>query len=341
MKEANFKPNKEEFINTYNILKSSRKVAKEYNVDKTTILNYAKKIGYNTSLKKKLSENDIDFILNNYHNYKAIELAEMFNVHQGNIYRIWNLNNLTGKQNRIYEIDENCFNNIDTEEKAYALGFIASDGCVFESDKHKKQGIIKITIHKDDIKILEMINKKVFKSNKPISILEPYCSLEQSSDIIVKNIKNLGLLPRKTYGNTYIELEDSLMRHFIRGYFDGDGSISKKCGKTKMLNDVTVAISGYEENMNKIINYLSTKNIYATFNEDKRKYKDNKKFGSLTLTNKTTKYSFLRYLYDDSTIYLERKKELANNFIKIIEEENNISDKVIITYYNYAVLKLS
>ena len=90
----------EEFIKNYEELKSSRKMGEFYNCDKTSVLNHAKKIGYDTKSNKryKLSEEDKQIILQNYNIKTSVQLAEEFKVSRGMITKIWYDNNLIGKE---------------------------------------------------------------------------------------------------------------------------------------------------------------------------------------------------------------------------------------------------
>ena len=90
----------EEFIKKYEELKSSRKMGEFYNCDKTSVLNHAKKIGYDTKSKKqyKLSEEDKQIIIQNYNIKTSVQLAKEFKVSRGMITKIWYDNNLIGKE---------------------------------------------------------------------------------------------------------------------------------------------------------------------------------------------------------------------------------------------------
>ena len=90
----------EEFIKKYEELKSSRKMGEFYNCDKTSVLNHAKKIGYDIKSNKqyKLSEEDKQIILQNYNIKTSVQLAKEFKVSRGMITKIWYDNNLIGKE---------------------------------------------------------------------------------------------------------------------------------------------------------------------------------------------------------------------------------------------------
>ena len=91
----------EEFIKNYYELQSSRKMGELYNCDKSSVLNHAKKIGFDVNLaarETKLSNEDKEYIKNAYENETSSSLAEKFNVSRGMITKIWYDNNLKGKE---------------------------------------------------------------------------------------------------------------------------------------------------------------------------------------------------------------------------------------------------
>ena len=278
-------------------------------------------------------------MVNNYHNMSASKLGKIMGLSRNDVSNFWYKAGLKGKQNRVYSLDEHCFDAIDNEYKAYVLGFIASDGCIHNPTEEHKQNIVKISIKQIDEEILNIMKTVVFKTDKPISHRHGVSTLEIVSDNICQNIIKLGLGIRKTYGNTYVQLETHLMRHFIRGYFDGDGSISTKCGEDSLTHDIGISISGFYSNLSKIANYLENFNIFTTITIDNRKYNGNEPFGALNFPNKISKYCFLKFIYDESNIFLQRKKNLAQNFFKIIVYGTKPMDKTIIAYYKNAVLK--
>ena len=206
---------------------------------------------------------------------------------------------------RVYTINEEFFNVIDTEEKAYIIGFICADGYV-------GQGTIQFYISVKDINILEKI-KKCLGSNALISFStqkNPYkkgkefcelCRLQLSS---VKLINSLDFIPKnKTYNlNSSIidNIPQQYIRDFLRGYFDGDGNITfgKKYGSSTIYS---VHVAGNKEFLeNTFQKYIpSTNKMYF--------YKNSKQCWTWNVTSKERVINFLSYLYKDSSIYLDRK----------------------------------
>ena len=88
-----------EFIKNYQELKSSRKMGELYHCDKTSVLNHAKKIGFDVKSVQsyKLSQEDKENIIKQYQTKTSNELAKEYNVTRGMITKIWYDANLKGK----------------------------------------------------------------------------------------------------------------------------------------------------------------------------------------------------------------------------------------------------
>lgn len=280
-----------------------------------------------------LTEEDVKYICDNYTILSSRELSEKYNCSISTITNLWKKHDLKNKIKHVYSLDENYFSKIDTDIKAYFLGFIAADGCIHKNES--KQDILKICISKKDEELLIKF-KEELKTNKPLSYRNgKYVTLEISSDKIVKDLGKYNLVPNKTYKDIVSDnLPSKFVLSFIRGYTDGDGCVHKDSWD----------IAGYETNLRKIKEQLSKYNILADITIDKRKYSKNEFgdiFGRVGTTNKTQSYSILKLLYDNNNFSLTRKKEKALDFIREIEKSNNNRDKQIVIYYNYAVLPLS
>ena len=190
-------------------------------------------------------------------------------------------------------------------------------------------------VHKKDREILELF-QKAFKTTKPINERKDYVNFNISSTKVIDDIIKLGITAkRKTYGNIIPQIDPKFFFAFIRGIIDGDGCV---------LND-SVTISGYENNMQQIQQFLLNYNIFTSFIIDKRKYtanESNTMFGQLVTPNKTSAYCLLKEIYKNKDEYfLSRKYLKAQAFINTIENSQNIRDKQIVIYYKYAVQKVS
>ena len=139
-----------------------------------------------------------------------------------------------------YDFNIHFFDKIDTESKAYFLGLLYADGC-----HYKKTRQISIELSATDKDILEKM-KVAFSSNHPLSSwyrITPvsktnnqYFTLRMSNEHFSKKCEELGLVERKSLilkPPTEEQVPTNLIHHFIRGYFDGDGSITLILDKTQ------------------------------------------------------------------------------------------------------------
>lgn len=315
--------NKEQFIQDYDLLKSSRKMADKYKVNRKAILSFAKQIGYqNTNMGVKITEEIKPYLREQYYYKSSTELSKELNISASTIAGFWRREGLKGKKRRVYHYNEHYFQNIDTPEKAYWLGLLAADGCICHTND-ARQDLIVIHLIDSDSEILEKFNKTLY-SNKPLCHYtrkldnRKYVKFEISSDIMSADLAKYNIVPKKT--NKYLfpdNINAEYYKDFIRGYFDGDGCISHNF-QINTLHAVNVSITGFFKNLLRFQQVLAEEGINATLIEDKRNYKSEDKFGALCFTSKIEKAKFLNYIYSDATIFLERKHKLAQKFIELV-----------------------
>lgn len=131
--------------------------------------------------------------------------------------------------NTKYEFDDHCMDNVDTEAKAYLLGWIASDGCI-------SRNRITICIHERDYQILENL-KSIICAVIPIShVRDNMISISFSSMQMCNSVCNyLNISQGKK--SDVIQLpkfeDDMLYWAFVRGVFDGDGNIRSRTNTRK------------------------------------------------------------------------------------------------------------
>lgn len=218
------------------------------------------------------------------------------------------------KSNARYEIDLNFFNNINTEEKAYILGFICADGHI-----EVKNPRICIAIKDSDYTLLEKIKiamhsthpirrhiprKNPYKKSPNKILYQSILSLNGKK--LVEPLLKMGIGGNKTYtldSSIMQYIPEDLVRHFLRGYFDGDGCISWD-KRYKFGDKSVICVAGnldfLEGSFNK---YFPTKcNI--------RLYKKSKQCYNYTIQDKKEVLRFLSYLYSNAKIYLDRKYNL-------------------------------
>lgn len=197
---------------------------------------------------------------------------------------------------RKYTLNQNYFEKIDSQEKAYFLGFMYADGNV-----RSKSNCSRITLQKKDRKILEKF-KALLCHNGFLKDTHDKKSvvLRVHSKKIKEDLIKAGCMPNKTFKLTFPDwLRENLKPHFIRGYFDGDGCVSfKKRRKCKYLQ---VSISGRENFLNRILDFFQIRGRVE-------KSRTHHTQPVLHYSSVSSIY-FLNELYKDATIYLERKKK--------------------------------
>lgn len=130
---------------------------------------------------------------------------------------------------RKYVIDESYFQSIDTEDKAYWLGFIYADGNV--SKNHKMFQLV--LQNRDEGHLMKLLG--YLKSNHPtFRHSKGAKGITLKNRVFVKNLISAGIYPNKSYTIKPIKLRSDLQRHFWRGVIDGDGTLSTKKYKEVM-----------------------------------------------------------------------------------------------------------
>ena len=219
------------------------------------------------------------------------------------------------------------FDCIDTEEKAYWLGFIFADGTISSNplkENKKKVYTFELSLKQDDINHLEKF-KELLKTPRPIIKSENRCRLLVNSKHFWDTLNNYGCIPNKSltlqFPSENIFKEKSLIRHFIRGYFDGDGCISYSNSEHTILN---MQLLGTKSFLQTLLNYLPEEFKDLTLRHNHNN--ENEETYLINTSNKKA-YRFFIYLYENSKIYLDRKySRFARYHSNVINERDNIGE---------------
>lgn len=218
-----------------------------------------------------------------------------------------------GKQTNIKH--EDFFERIDSEEKAYILGLLITDGYVVYPQRNTTHNPHwGITLETKDKYILERIKELVGSNVKIVDRTRNRSDLPNrktpitfesqliiTSSKMVEDLKKYGIVPRKTFTVGLTELDESLMPHLIRGIFDGDGCISGN----------SISFVGNIHVISKLQNYLKStlgirrNKIHERINKEKG-YVSSYTF---SFSSQIDVSKFYHYIYDNATIYLSRKKD--------------------------------
>lgn len=253
-------------------------------------------------------------------------LSKQFHTGQDRIKTILQEHNIhvrTHRESKFqYPFNENYFDLIDTPDKAYFLGFMYADGCIVKNhNKGRGNDLLNITLAETEP--LEKINRYI-KCNKPITSFTNSGYRENAqkyrltfpSDHLVQSLEKWGCTERKTFTITFPEfLSPNLIHHFIRGYFDGDGSVFNtkiKGNDGKEYGGLGITICGTEAFLTGLIKAANLpENILY---KDYRRETD---CWEIKMRSNIRCLDFYHYLYKDARdLYLSRKKEKFENFIK-------------------------
>ena len=261
-----------------------------------------------------IEKEKIELYLNKGLNFK--EIANKLGVNYKTLLRYtkkYKLKSGVGTQGaRKYKFDEEFFSIINTEEKAYWLGFIAADGCVY---KNSNAWRLQINLKGSDIEHLEKLQlaiKSNYKIAKKIVGSSEVCQLKINSKIMCEYLIKQGIIERKSLVVRMPKIEHNLQRHFIRGYFDGDGSIKNFKDKNNR-HRYNFNIVGGAEMLNSINEAMPCQ--LALY-----KVKRSTPIFSLETTDKKKIMKIYNFLYKDATIYLERKKDVFSNLMSRFTE---------------------
>jgi len=262
-----------------------------------------------------LIELDENRVMNLYSKYRSLrKVAKTLDVSVEPIRRILHSNQIEMNSSRLYKIDENYFRTINTEHKAYWPGFLYADGCV--RIRKDTSHSLSFKQHKRDKDIFVKFNK-CLNSNypfRPVKNTNTY-QIEIGSKKLVKSLILKGCIPRKSLTLSFPEksiLPADLQRHFIRGYFDGDGCISI----TRIKKQPRLTMAGTRDvtrNIKEVLIKEGMGNVRVDLHANK---KAKNKLWYVTLSSKKNILPFYEYVYKDATVFMERKYK---KFIEIIE----------------------
>lgn len=301
----------EKVVDMYNSGMTQQEIANVYNCSKHAVHMFMKKMNINARLNG-FTENDAKSMYEMYQNgMSMVDIAEKFNSCRHTIGRTlkrygFNIDRLK------YHCDDSYFDVIDTEEKAYILGLLWADGC-----NDVKLGKIQLQLQERDVDILMEINE-LTNNDRPLfftPLHDKNPHWQNTYTLILKSyhmskvLESYGMVPKKSLVLEFPDcLDKSLYKHFIRGYFDGDGNISYN-HHTKTLNVGMVGTHMFLSAIQCICENLNVKTFLSNKN------KENNTICSFGITNKQDRIIFLNWIYDDAKIKMDRKYVKYQQFL--------------------------
>lgn len=217
---------------------------------------------------------------------------------------------------RTYNVNDSFFNELN-EKSAYWLGFIYADGYI-----SKTENCIRITLSvKDEDHLLKF--KKDIISESPITYhmnrysekypLTKKARISIFSKQIKEQLRLLGCSSAKSLTCSFPAISRELIPHFIRGYFDGDGSvyIVKPYGRMKneSIGCSIIGTGKFLEVLKKNIGFDKSKILRV----DKRLDISNP-IRTLEFAGHNIVHSFYKYIYSNASVCLERKKKVFDDY---------------------------
>lgn len=301
--------------------KNYDQISKELNIKKDFVyelVRFYKKI-YNIN-SKVISKYDIlkitnqmSIIIDLYKNGTSLEkIGEKYGVSERTVAH-WLIKENVQLRSRgiISKINQNIFNEIDTEIKAYTIGLITADGSVSSKDN-----CISITLTKDDSYLLEIINEKLldglgnlieYHKNDP----KPRVVLQFNGKTLKKDLEKFGIIPRKTYKLDKLStlIPNSLYHHYIRGLYDGDGVCSYYTNHKK--KKVRIGFCAY----NKIFVEDYQNYLVGRLKMSKTKLFNTGNCWQCSWGKEEDLKNFYNYIYKDATVFLGRKKKKLFEYV--------------------------
>ena len=249
---------------------------------------------------------------------------------------------------RLNRINHSYFNSIDTEYKAYILGFIYADGCIVDNDL-KRQKSLRIAIQYEDGYILQqllddIVPGRIIRKRYPPAAIKagekPQAVVSINSNELCESLIKLGCIINKTkLGLNMPSIPEHLQNHFVRGFFDGDGCITVNTVKNRYQRIKTYKISNpFKIKLRKRIIFTSTDKQFLNdiIILTGIKFNGTVQCRSVIRTLEIHKVSIehqldiplmQNYMYNNASVYLCRKFDKFNMTIKS-QAESKLSEGV-------------
>ena len=244
-------------------------------------------------------------------------LSEKYEVSRAAIYRALKRNAIpTTKKTHIYK--EDVFDLIDTELKAYVLGLITSDGYIAN-----KNGRYVVQLSSTDKEIPSFF-AQLIEYPRPLYHIKSEDVAKRTLDEwrimvcskrLVLALEKLGVVNGKSMKEVFCSsVPDNLIRHYIRGIFDGDGHLTVAKGyKDKFQGQIGVC--GSLEMLTAISKKIS-QNLGARYREPRSTNKSNDLYGLAYFGNLIAK-SVTTWLYSDCNYAMSRKLVKAQQIMSL------------------------
>lgn len=215
---------------------------------------------------------------------------------------------------QFYDINENFFRHW-SPDMAYVLGLLITDGCV------SKAGAVSLCIN--DRELLEKV-KKTMRSEHSITASKHQDGLHCfhfAREKLTKDLERLGVVPNKSLIVRFPKVPYEYLPDFIRGVFDGDGSVffDKRRPnfplRSKLVSSSIDFIDGLHSSL--IFLGMPSRTIY------KQKTKNGWNYSIIFDHKNSVRFADILYKNTQNRLYLERKHK---RFLEGIEINHRRGD---------------
>ena len=309
-------------IKLFNEQKSTKEIAKIVNLDFRRVDYKLQMLGLHQS--KQWSQKEIKYIKENKELLTLEEIALNLGRTRSAIQSKISKLGIGNEINRV-EINKDYFETIDNKEKAYWLGFLMADGSVTCPTKNGNPRRLSLSLQViDKSHIVKFINAidgkgcqiKHFMCKQKSGRETEQCRVDINSEKLATDLCDKGCIPNKTYEcKSNPILDDSLFKHYLRGYFDGDGCFYFNHKLKNRRYRVSFEITCHnKEQMEEIVVFLNKYDIVSRVcDTGDGNYR-------LMATGIHNIRKLLDFLYEDTdeTIRLDRKYDKYNYFKKVM-----------------------
>lgn len=249
----------------------------------------------------------------------AVQVAQRFGIQRDAVRRILKAHGVKPHRcgaRRSRTVNERYFENIDTEEKAYWLGFLLADGNITRTKKTYAVTLGLSSVDRAHVEkfaaaieskalIVERERPSVFPNQRPSERVYSASILTVYSKPMVDDLCRLGIVPAKSKIATPWDGSPELMRHYWRGVIDGDGWIgdgSKRQGAIGVCGSEDV-VWGFERYVKGIVETSAQAywNGYVWI---------------FSVGGAVTCKELSAHFYQGATVYLERKFKAAEKLMR-------------------------
>lgn len=217
----------------------------------------------------------------------------------------------------MYQLNENYFETIDTREKAYFLGLLAADGCIHKTIPGKRNTRISLSLKVEDKYIIDSLAKAIgFTGNVRIITIRKgqyaghqYGCLLFTSDKMAADLSKYSITNSKSSTLIYPTIPEKFDYDFIRGYFDGNGSVFMSNEKHWRSGKVTPVIHFRFCGPQKLLETIKDKlGVKGTLTKEKKSF-----VYGLHCKRNVQASIFFDKIYTDTNLYLKRKYDVFKN----------------------------